>query len=278
MLSVATPAIRPHAAAVGMAGLAAANGPDIPLAPAGRPVDGVDVHRRAARAAADESLADMLADELAAAFAPPLEAATPAGFSAEDNPDLPAPWFIPEQEAAGAPGLSSGDAPPRAAAALYLSVALLAGLAGGGLVFAANALLTGEPPTTTATRPAADLQMPPTRHAAPPPVRPAIATSAAVAPPSAPAVAATVETGAEQAESGETTITASIPPVSLPHAPEVPAQETGRTILVEEGDSLSDIAERAYGDPLAYRRIFEANRDVLGRPESLKVGLQLRIP
>lgn len=49
-------------------------------------------------------------------------------------------------------------------------------------------------------------------------------------------------------------------------------------ILVQRGDTLSIIAQKLYGDVLAYDRIFNENRDVLDDPDELAVGVQLRIP
>ena len=47
--------------------------------------------------------------------------------------------------------------------------------------------------------------------------------------------------------------------------------------VVEKGDTLSKIAERFYGDPTLYPRIFDANRDVLVDPNRIKPGQRLRI-
>ena len=48
---------------------------------------------------------------------------------------------------------------------------------------------------------------------------------------------------------------------------------------IKSGDSLSKIAKRYYGDPMAYKRIFEANRGVLGdNPDKIYPGQQIRIP
>ena len=47
---------------------------------------------------------------------------------------------------------------------------------------------------------------------------------------------------------------------------------------VQQGDTLSKIAERFYGDPALYPKIFDANRDVLTDPNVIKVGQTLRIP
>ncbi len=47
---------------------------------------------------------------------------------------------------------------------------------------------------------------------------------------------------------------------------------------VRAEDTLSRIADKVYGDASAWRRIFEANRDVLDGPDDLRLGLRLIIP
>ena len=51
-----------------------------------------------------------------------------------------------------------------------------------------------------------------------------------------------------------------------------------QTYVVKKGDTLSRIAEEFYGDAALYRKIFEANRDVLSDPNKIKPGQKLRIP
>ncbi|HBK45656.1 MAG TPA: peptidoglycan-binding protein LysM [Xanthomonadaceae bacterium] len=51
-----------------------------------------------------------------------------------------------------------------------------------------------------------------------------------------------------------------------------------QSYTVEKGDSLSKIAKRHYGDANAWKRIFEANRDVLDDPDKIQPGQVLRIP
>ena len=51
-----------------------------------------------------------------------------------------------------------------------------------------------------------------------------------------------------------------------------------RTIKVRAGDTLSSIAQRAYGKSSMYKKIFEANPDLLSNPHRLKVGMTLRVP
>jgi len=45
-----------------------------------------------------------------------------------------------------------------------------------------------------------------------------------------------------------------------------PVEEVHQTYVVEKGDSLSKIAKRFYGSGNEWKRIFEANTDVLKDP------------
>jgi nucleoid-associated protein YgaU len=47
---------------------------------------------------------------------------------------------------------------------------------------------------------------------------------------------------------------------------------------VRAEDTLSRIAAKVYGDASAWRRIFDANRDVLNGPDELRLGMRLIIP
>lgn len=52
-----------------------------------------------------------------------------------------------------------------------------------------------------------------------------------------------------------------------------------RTHRVEDGESLSSIADQYYGRETQWTRIFEANRDMLkGDPDRLRIGMVLAIP
>ncbi len=57
-----------------------------------------------------------------------------------------------------------------------------------------------------------------------------------------------------------------------------PAAPAGRTYTVEAGDTLSKISTKVYGNPARWNDIFQANRDQLPTPHSLKVGQQLKVP
>ena len=52
----------------------------------------------------------------------------------------------------------------------------------------------------------------------------------------------------------------------------------GRIYTVKEGDSLSKIAKREYGDANEWRRIFEANRTIIDDPDLIHPGQTLHIP
>jgi len=56
------------------------------------------------------------------------------------------------------------------------------------------------------------------------------------------------------------------------------AQSGTKTYTVVKGDSLSKIALRFYGDPLEWKRIFEANQDQIQDPDLIHPGQELRIP
>lgn len=49
-------------------------------------------------------------------------------------------------------------------------------------------------------------------------------------------------------------------------------------ILVEEGDTLWGISERAYGNGARYTEIFAANREVIEDPDLIFPGQKIRIP
>jgi nucleoid-associated protein YgaU len=56
------------------------------------------------------------------------------------------------------------------------------------------------------------------------------------------------------------------------------AESTERTYTVVSGDSLSKIAKHHYGDASKWRRIFEANRDLIKDPDEIYPGQTLKIP
>jgi nucleoid-associated protein YgaU len=56
------------------------------------------------------------------------------------------------------------------------------------------------------------------------------------------------------------------------------AAETLRIYTVKSGDSLSKIAKHEYGDASKWRRIYEANKDVVENPDLIYPGQTLTIP
>lgn len=52
----------------------------------------------------------------------------------------------------------------------------------------------------------------------------------------------------------------------------------GKTYVVRPGDTLWAIAQRMYGDPYQYQRLFKANPRVLAAPEHIFPGQVLRVP
>jgi nucleoid-associated protein YgaU len=60
--------------------------------------------------------------------------------------------------------------------------------------------------------------------------------------------------------------------------PPAPAVPEVRTVVVEKGDSLSKIAKREYGNANDWKRIFEANRDIIKNPDLIHPGQVLKIP
>lgn len=60
--------------------------------------------------------------------------------------------------------------------------------------------------------------------------------------------------------------------------PPAPAHPSIPTYRVQSGDTLTRIAAKIYGDPNQWTKIFEANRDTLGKPENVRPGQVLVIP
>jgi nucleoid-associated protein YgaU len=51
-----------------------------------------------------------------------------------------------------------------------------------------------------------------------------------------------------------------------------------KTYVVVSGDSLSKIAKREYGSAKEWKRIFEANKEILKDPDKIYPGQELKIP
>ncbi len=53
----------------------------------------------------------------------------------------------------------------------------------------------------------------------------------------------------------------------------------GDTYEVQSGDTMLSIADQFYGDNTQWRRIYDANKDVIGSdPDKLKIGMKLKVP
>ncbi|MBA3893254.1 MAG: LysM peptidoglycan-binding domain-containing protein [Gemmatimonadales bacterium] len=57
-----------------------------------------------------------------------------------------------------------------------------------------------------------------------------------------------------------------------------PNQAPEQTYTVKKGDSLSKIAKRVYGDAQQWRKIHEANRDIIDNPDLIHPGQVLKLP
>jgi len=54
---------------------------------------------------------------------------------------------------------------------------------------------------------------------------------------------------------------------------------TVESYTVKQGDTLSKIAEKIYGDASLYVKIYDANKEMIGSdPNDIKVGQELKIP
>jgi nucleoid-associated protein YgaU len=56
------------------------------------------------------------------------------------------------------------------------------------------------------------------------------------------------------------------------------ASGSGKTYVVVNGDSLSKIAKREYGDASKWRKIYEANKDLIKDPDLIYPGQELKVP
>lgn len=68
-------------------------------------------------------------------------------------------------------------------------------------------------------------------------------------------------------------------PAGLLHRNRPPCRAAGgKRGGVAKGDTLSKISAKYYGDPMLYKKIFEANRDIIKNPDLIQVGWKIRIP
>jgi nucleoid-associated protein YgaU len=57
-----------------------------------------------------------------------------------------------------------------------------------------------------------------------------------------------------------------------------PAKPAARTYTVVKGDTLSKIAKSMYGSANKWRKIYEANTDIIKDPDVIRPGQVLKIP
>lgn len=55
-------------------------------------------------------------------------------------------------------------------------------------------------------------------------------------------------------------------------------QAAYKVYSIVSGDSLSKIAKREYGNAAAWKKIFEANKDVIKDPDKIFPGQKIKIP
>lgn len=65
---------------------------------------------------------------------------------------------------------------------------------------------------------------------------------------------------------------------TAPPAWKDPMPASGRTYVVVDGDSLSKIAQREYGDAKRWPDIYAANKDIIKNPDLIYPGQTLRLP
>jgi nucleoid-associated protein YgaU len=56
------------------------------------------------------------------------------------------------------------------------------------------------------------------------------------------------------------------------------SSQQGRSYTVKPGDSLSKIAQQVYGNMNDWRKIYDANRDIIQNPDLIHPGQTLRLP
>ncbi len=69
-------------------------------------------------------------------------------------------------------------------------------------------------------------------------------------------------------------------PAAAPAAGATAGAAAGATryYTIKSGDTLSKVAKEMYGDASQYDKIFQANKEVIGDPDKIYPGQQIRIP
>jgi nucleoid-associated protein YgaU len=67
-------------------------------------------------------------------------------------------------------------------------------------------------------------------------------------------------------------------PATMTAGASVSGGQNHRRYIVKSGDTLSGISRQFYGDASQYKKIFDANRDILRDPNTISPGQDLAIP
>lgn len=67
-------------------------------------------------------------------------------------------------------------------------------------------------------------------------------------------------------------------PVSVQAPQALESFDNTQYYIIQQGDTLSKIAQRYYGNAARYGEIFEANREVIRNPNQIFPGQKIRIP
>ncbi|WP_228028609.1 LysM peptidoglycan-binding domain-containing protein [Donghicola mangrovi] len=108
-------------------------------------------------------------------------------------------------------------------------------------------------------------------------VRAAVAQTVQKQPVAAPEPAAPTEAVVDPLQDSTRAVIAEIAAATGLPSPQSP-KAGGSVYVVQPGDSLTTIAQTHYGDPMEFRRIFEANRAVIGSAPVVAPGMRLVLP
>lgn len=104
---------------------------------------------------------------------------------------------------------------------------------------------------------------------------PAVAVTPPAAPEESPAPVALSVPGAPRVAPRSPAVA----PVSAEAEPRVTVGlPPGRVHVVAPGETLGTIARKVYGSSKHWKTILDANKDVMATPETMRVGMRLRLP
>jgi len=78
--------------------------------------------------------------------------------------------------------------------------------------------------------------------------------------------------------SGSSTTAREVPKPAVPDPAAPVGHGAGTVYEIQAGDTLSAIAKRHYGNANDWRKIYEANRDVIKNPDLIYPGQKITIP